>query len=162
MPVFLSIVKNDHFGIVLQRSTNGGKRWSDPVEIEQGVAYEALTAVQGVPPVDAQAMPGSGNELAVAWVSSPGVDNWPLNVWVATSDDGGESFSEPKSIAETWQAISTASHDGTYFIFYRQGGAQNQELVVAISHDGGVSWESSSVSGDLPLSFSLDKAPVST
>lgn len=146
-------------GVKLQRSTDGGETWSDGVEIERGVDVSAHMAGQEIPPFGVQVMLGNGENLAVAWVWSPGVDNWPVGVWVATSGDGGETFSESRQIAESWGFISTAFHSGTYYVFYRRGTEQDQELVVAISHDGGETRESSLVSGDVPLHFDLDKAP---
>jgi len=150
---------HEYKGIVLQRSTDGGAMWSDPVEIEQGVELSANVAGQEVPPVGAQAMLGNDDNLAVAWVWSPGVDNWPAGVWVATSDDGGETFSALRQITETWGIISTAAYNGIYYVLYRRGAKQAQELAVAISQDGRATWESSLVSGDIPLYFDLDKAP---
>ncbi len=146
-------------GVKLQRSTDCGTTWSEPVAVEQGVELSANLARQAVPPFGAQVMLGEGSVLTVAWVWSPGVDNWPAGVWLATSNDGGESFSAPRQIAESWGIISTATHNGTYYVFYRRGTEQDQELAVGLSHDGGATWKSSLVSDDVPLYFNLDKAP---
>ncbi|MCK4471623.1 MAG: exo-alpha-sialidase, partial [Anaerolineae bacterium] len=146
-------------GIYLKRSTDGGTTWSEPVTVEQGVELSANLARQAVPPFGAQVMLGEGSVLAVAWIWSPGVDTWPAGVWLATSNDGGESFSAPRQIAESWGIISTATHNGTYYVFYRRGTEQDQELAVGLSHDEGATWTSSLVSGDVPLYFDLEPAP---
>lgn len=152
-------LSNPRLGIVLQRSTNGGTTWSAPLVIERGVDHAQWRAGQAIPPGFAQALFGEGGNVAIAWTWSPGFDNWPLGVWLATSNDGGQTFTPGKRIAETWGFISTASHQGIYYITYRRGTEQTQQLVMAISRDGGATWQSSVVSGDLILSFDLDKAP---
>ena len=149
----------DHLGILFQRSTNGGRSWSRTVEVERGVSLEAVIAEEAVFPIGAQVIPGDDDALAIAWLWSPGVNHWPAQLWVATSEDDGETFSEPESIADTWQFISTAARAGSYFIFYRRGDAEHQELVAGISHNGGESWETLLVSGKMSLPLSVDKAP---
>jgi hypothetical protein len=55
--------------------------------------------------------------------------------------------------------INTAFYNGNYYIIYRSGVEQNQQLVLAMSQDGGLSWSSVVVSGDIPLAFDVDKGP---
>lgn len=97
--------------------------------------------------------------MAVVWVWAPRFWQWPTGVWIATSDDGGLTFSAPRQIAETWGFVSAAAHNSTLYVFYRWGTEQEQELAVAVSRDGGNTWEAVSVSGDLPLHFEPTKAP---
>ncbi|HTX80116.1 MAG TPA: sialidase family protein, partial [Longilinea sp.] len=77
----------------------------------------------------------------------------------AVSTDGGKTFSAARQIAEVWGYVSTAFYQGDYYIFYKQGTEQKQELAVAISRDNGATWTTSLVSGNTSLSFDIEKAP---
>lgn len=149
----------EHMGVLLQKSTDGGVTWSDPLVVEKGVDLSAWQAQQEVPPFGAQVMLGNEKNLAVAWTWSPGVDNFPFGVWVSTSIDNGETFSTPKQIGESWSVISTAYYQDTYYIFFKKGNEASQELVLAISEDNGNSWRTSVVSDDPSLFGYFDKAP---
>jgi hypothetical protein len=145
--------------ILLTQSTDAGKNWTEPVRVSSAVPYTEIEARKALPPFGGQAMSGKEDHLAVAWIWGPGFDTFRTGVWVATSSDGGQTFSPAQQITEAWGVISTAFHDGDYYIFYRHGTEQSQELRVAISSDGGQSWNTSLVSGELPLHFDPDKAP---
>ncbi len=147
----------DHVGVILYRSPDGGTTWSKPVAAEMGVPLSDLHARVAVPPFGAQALAGTGDDLAVVWLSSEGVDQWPGDVWIAVSHDRGETF-ESTRMAESWGAISSASHDGRYYVLHRLGSEQDQRLVISTSRDL-VTWETHDVSGDIALRFDLDKAP---
>ena len=149
---------NDYY-VQLVQSTDQGKTWTKPVIASPGIPLSALESGQAIPHFGAQVMIGEGSNLAIAWAWAPGFDTFPSGVWVATSNDKGQTFSEARQIAETWGIISTAFHEGDYYIFYRQGTEAVQELVLAISHDGGSTWTTTSVSGELPIYFDSDKAP---
>ena len=149
--------KND--AVLLSKSIDKGQTWDEPVIVDAGVSISALESGQANPQFGAQVMLGRGDNLAVAWAWAPGFDTLPKGVWVATSNDRGQTFSKARQIAETWGIISTAFHGSDYYIFYRKGTEQSQELVVAIFRDEGQTWTTSSVSGELPLYFDVDKAP---
>ena len=92
------------------------------------------------------------------WRSGP--RSWPLGVWIATSNDDGETFSESRRIAQTWGPISSAFYNGTYYVLYRTGTEERQQqLAIAVSEDNGVNWEAYVVSGELPLTPDFDKGP---
>ena len=146
-------------GVLLTQSTDRAKNWAAPVIVDRGVELSAVESGQVLAPFGAQVMLGADNNLAIAWIWAPGFDTFRTGVWVATSSDKGQTFSAAKQIAETWGGISTAYQSGDYYIFYRRGTEGSQELVVAISRDGGSTWTTSSVSRDLPLYFDIDKAP---
>jgi hypothetical protein len=152
--------KPENQGIVLAHSGDGGKSWTEPVTIhDPGVNLAAIAAGQALSPSGAQVMMGDGSNVSIAWMWSPGIDHWPTGLWVATSSDKGQTFSTPRQIAEAWGYISTASHNGVYYILYRRGTEQAQELVVTISQDQGATWTTSLVSGEIDLYFDFDKAP---
>src|SRR5205807_1815621 len=123
-----------------------GKTWSEPVQVERGVEWSAIERKESLPPGMVQAMVGNSGAVALAWEWSPGYDRLPHGVWIATSADGGTTFSAPRQIAETWGLISSTSHDGAYYVLYRRGTQMSQQLVAAISRDGGATWASSVVS----------------
>ena len=145
--------------ILLAKSTDGGQNWTKPVIVSQTIPMSDISAGQVVPPFGAQVMPGEETSLAVAWIWSPIPDESPTGLWVSTSQDSGQTFSAPNQIAKAWNIISTTFHEGDYYIFYKEGTEQQQKLMLAVSRDGGVTWSTSTVSGDIPLYFDLDKAP---
>lgn len=144
----------------LNRSSDGGGQWSATARVvDQSIAIADLTAFQATPPADIQALFGSGNQVALVWVWSPEPWNWPRGIWISTSDDGGQSFAPSTQIGESWGLINTAFHKGNYYIIYRPGTEPRQVLALAVSQDGGLTWSSTVVSGDIPLAFDVDKAP---
>jgi hypothetical protein len=149
-------------GVLLQRSADGGRTWSPPAVVEHGpVTFEDGENVATIP-VGAQVMLGTGEELAVAWVGAPGLQSLETGrafVWIATSSDGGQTFSEPRRIGDAYGFQTTAFHEGTYYVLYQRGEEQDQELVAARSEDGGRTWSTAVVSGAVPLSFALTPAP---
>jgi len=144
---------------LLAQSTDQGHSWTKPVIASPGVLNSAIESGQANTHFGAQVMLGKGDNLAMVWVWAPDFDTLPSGVWVATSSDKGQTFSAARQIAETWGVISTAFHEGDYYIFYREGTEQAQQLVAAISRDSGSTWTTTSVSGELPLYFDIDKAP---
>jgi hypothetical protein len=151
--------QNKEDRVLLAQSNDQGLTWSTPVMASAGVLNSDIESGQASTHFGAQVLLGKGNNLAIVWAWSPGFDTLPSGVWIATSNDKGQTFSEARQIAETWGIISTAFYEGDSYIFYRQGTEQSQQLAAAISHDGGTTWTTSSVSGELPLYFDIDKAP---
>jgi hypothetical protein len=143
----------------LIRSSNAGEDWSRTIGVNQSVAMADIARGRANWPEDIQVLLAEGDQLALAWTWDPEPWHWPRGVWLATSADGGESFSQPTQIAETWGPISTATRNGNYYILYRSGTERTQGLAIAISTDGGQSWTASLVSGDVPLTFEVDKGP---
>ncbi len=93
------------------------------------------------------------------WTWGAGFWDWPSEVWISVSDDGGKTFSPSRKIAETWGMASAASHEGVYYVLYRSGTEYDQEWVMALSRDGGVTWKNTSVSGPLAVASDWTKAP---
>jgi hypothetical protein len=159
--LFLSYAgrNRNNVGPSLKRSVDGGATWSSTIEVDEGINADDVVNGRAMPQQDVQVMFGQGDDLAVVWTWSPDTDNLPLGVWLATSADDGATFSQARQIAQTWGPIKALAHDGAYYIFYRPGSEESQELAVAISSDGGNTWEAVSVSHDVPLYFDIDKGP---
>jgi hypothetical protein len=149
----------ENLGINLKRSQAGGDGWSYAVVVEDGVPVSEFQSGQATPPLGPQLLLGEGERVAVVWAWVPGFWQWPTGVWIATSDDGGQTFSSPRQIAETWGFVSAAAHNNTLYVFYRWGIEQEQQLAAAVSRDGGATWQTAAVSGDLPMRFDPMKAP---
>jgi hypothetical protein len=149
----------ENLGINLKRSPAGGDEWTYAVAVEDGVPWSEFESGQATPPLGPQLLLGEGERVAVLWAWAPGFWQWPTGVWMATSDDKGQTFSSPRRIAETWGFVSAAAHNNTLYVFYRWGTEQEQQLAAAVSRDGGVTWETAAVSGDLPMNFDPMKAP---
>ena len=141
------------------RSDDGGQNWSFTVKVDQGVEVADIQQDRANGPDDIQVLPGQGDELALVWVWETDPASWPQDIWLATSTVGGETLSPPTRIGETWGPISTAVRDGIYYILYRTGTEDEQQLVLAVTDDNGRTWRSTLINGDIPLTFSTDKAP---
>jgi hypothetical protein len=143
----------------LNRSADAGATWSFTARVDQSLAIADINTFRATPPADIQVLLGQADRLALVWAWSPDAWSWPRPIWLAASADKGDSFSLPRQIAKTWGGISTASHAGNYYIVYRPGTEQSQTLALALSSNGGQSWTSTQLSGDVPLTFDVDKAP---
>jgi hypothetical protein len=148
-----------NLGILLKRSAAGGDDWTYAVPVDEGVPLSDLEKGRATPLLGPQLMLGEKQDLVVAWAWGPGYWRWPIRVWVATSHDAGMTFSAARGIADTWSLVSATAHNGKYYIFYRWGTEQDQQLVLTSSNDGGNTWTTSSVSGDLPVATDWSKAP---
>lgn len=143
----------------LNRSTDAGESWSFTARADQSVTQSDVDNGRSMPPEDVQTLPGDDNRVALVWTWSEESWSWPRDIWLATSTDGGETFSTPRRIAETWGPINTASQGSNTYIVYRPGTEQSQGIGLAFSGDYGRTWRSSLISGNLPLTFDVDKAP---
>lgn len=146
-----------NISVRLNVSDNGGATWSSSIEVDPGVPQADIQSGQAMAADDVQVLIGNGENLSVVWRWRPGFQRWPQGVWLANSTDGGQTFTPPRRIAQTWGPINSAFHDGRYYVLYRHGSDEAQELVLAISDDAGISWRASVVSGDLRLSPDFDK-----
>ena len=165
--LFLSFAgrNRNNVGASFNRSADGGVSWSFTARPGEGIHAGDVTSGRALAPLATQIMFGQGSNVAAAWMWSPGVLNWPSAVWVAASGDGGESFAEPQQIGETWGIPNATSHQGDYYVLYRHSrlalsqaqAGQEQQLALAVSTDGGRTWTTSAVSGEVPLTFDFDK-----
>src|SRR5262249_52767729 len=105
--------------------------------------------------------------IYVAWIDERNKkkSDRGAEIWLATSDDRGKSFSrDRKVLADVCECCRTniqASADSTLFIAYRSvpsTGPMYRDIVLARSSDGGGSFSVSTVSSD---GWEIDACPVS-
>jgi len=150
--------------IELVRSEDGGQTWSSPVQVSprvriRGKGEVPLRVVQGSQPLVAP-----DGTLYVAWFDSTddGVWEGKAEIWVASSQDGGRTFSSPRlatTLLETGFSPRVASFrlwgtgfpqmaagpEGEIYIAYTSRPPDNPEdegdVFVVRSFDGGKTWE---------------------
>lgn len=77
--------------LVAWRSIDGGKTWQESIP---DIAREADATREGLHDLAGNA----DGKLAVVWLDLRNVEAAGTELWLATSDDGGETWSEPRSI----------------------------------------------------------------
>ena len=113
-----SFSNNDHDGIVVARSTDGGLTWS------------ALVQANGVP-----AAPAFTPQIAVAADGTVGVfyydlrDGGRATAWLATSHDGGATWSDEQLSSAFDQTIANVGADGAFLGDYEGLAARGTDLV---------------------------------
>jgi hypothetical protein len=156
--VFSGRIRND-VAVSLKLSSDHGASWSSTIQVDNGVSINDLIGGQASIQQSVGLLSGEENNLAIVWRWRTGFYDWPLGVWIATSEDGGEIFNEPQQIADTWGPMNSAFQNDRYYILYRIGTGTEQQLALAVSEDNGRSWDVSVVSGAVPLTYDLDRAP---
>jgi hypothetical protein len=144
----------------LNRSSDAGANWSFTARVDQSVAIADIENGRVAPPGDIHVMLGEDNQVALVWVWRGDTGGWPRDLWLAVSSDGGENFSSPRRIGETWGPIQAASDGDNYYIVHQSGSPQTQALALAISQNNGRTWTSTMVSGRLPIATHSDKGPA--
>ncbi|HXW01310.1 MAG TPA: sialidase family protein, partial [Anaerolineae bacterium] len=144
----------------LNRSSDGGANWSFTARVDQSISIADIQSGHIAPPGDIQVLLGEDNQVALVWIWRGDTEGWPRDLWLALSSDGGENFSAPRRIGETWGPIHAASYGNNYYIIYQSGSQQAQELALAISQNNGRTWSSTVVSGDIPIATGSDKGPA--
>jgi len=103
--------------IFVARSTDGGTSWSTPVKVND----DATSKHQFWPAIDV-----SGSFLSVAWYDfrdsptpgSPSATNTVLNVYYASSNDGGASFSENVKVSDVGHEANCRMFGGGTVAFH--------------------------------------------
>lgn len=152
--------------ILFSRSTDGGKTWSPAVEIDRhrGLPRDDNGAIEGF----AGAV-GRDGTLYVVWA-----DNG--SIVLATSRDGGRTFSEPRNVLQTgplWFGLQALSRgNGFPQISIGPDGKQKRErlyvtwsdfrngdldVFCSTSADGGRTWSQAVRVNDEPLHSGLDQ-----
>jgi len=144
----------------LNRSSDGGANWSFTARVDQSISIADIQSGRIAPPGDIQVLLGEDNQVALVWIWRGDTGGWPRDLWLAVSSDGGENFSAPRRIGETWGPIHAASYGANYYIIYQSGSQQAQELALASSQNNGRTWSSTVVSGDIPIATGSDKGPA--
>lgn len=136
--VIYAIPINEHRGIYLVRSLDGGITWSEPIPVFDGVAagWEIVDNPQVVIVGD--------NQLHAAWLRYPLPYNAvPSAYYSARSLDGGRSWSEPELVVEgeiVWSELITGA-EGSVHRVWQERSADRMTIWHELSLDGGVSWE---------------------
>jgi hypothetical protein len=146
--------------IRFSRSTDGGRTFAKAIDLNSGAslapvgrAFESIT-------VD-----GKGR-IYVAWLDERNktANSRGAEIWMATSDDGGKTFSpDHKIVSDVCECCRTAlvtDKNGTVFISYRMvpaNGPMLRDIVVARSVDGGKTFSPTIVSKD---GWDLNACPI--
>ena len=152
--VVYAVPVNEERGIYYTRSLDGGTTWSPALRVFDAVAAEWVM-------VDYPRLTEDGQGgLHVVWVrfALPGSDR-PKGIHYSRSNDGGETWSKPETVAEgahAWPQVA-ASGGGQLHILWNEVTGQ-QPWWHSWSADGGLVWTRSErvpVSGDLSAPTSL-------
>lgn len=146
--------------LFFDKSTDGGKTWmeEDLVIAEQpggwDIDVEGIQRANGMPVTvcDLSEGPYRGH-IYVNWVDDR-LGNY--DVWFSKSDDGGATWSEPHKINDdegeadqffTWMTVDQSS-GYLYTVFYdrREREGFYTDVYMAVSRDGGTSWENIKIS----------------
>lgn len=163
---YLGPTGGDHTGLLLSRSTDHGVTWSAPATVYRGPVIMAGGEQVALPPFAPQALVANSKDVAITWVDPtlPGINTAALGsehhlLQVATSTDGGQTFSQPRTVADVWSLGTAIAHAGTYVVVFRRGQEQDQQVVMARSRDRGRTWQTSVVSGGQRLYNDRSPAP---
>lgn len=136
--VLTNRVDRPGFSALLHSSLDSGATWAStvlplPGGLDRPFAPDVAFAPDGT--------------LFVSYVNLEGLGNVPANLWVATSKDGGRTFSDPVRVAGrlTFQARLAVDHDNTAHLTWLQANEVGQfrlvggpnPIVASRSRDGG-------------------------
>lgn len=149
-------------GLVFNKSTDQGKTWLKNEkkigDMPGGWAFDipGLQRCNGMPIIkcDLSNGPNRGT-LYVNWSDQRNGEN-DTDIWLATSRDGGETWSEPKRVNDdgkgshqffTWMDIDQ-TNGNLYFVFYdrRNHTDKNTDVYLATSEDGGETFKNIKIS----------------
>jgi hypothetical protein len=122
----------------LATSRDLGETWSAPVSVNEGPVFGSHNFHA--------LLPGRDSTVHVAWLSSTDGAN---GVWIRSSDDGGRNWqpAHPIHLGPTCPCCRTGlalAPDGTVYASWRRiFEGDVRDVVVAASHDGGVTWDES-------------------
>lgn len=136
--VVVNRIDRPHYSASLEYSANGGDSWH-PTELPlpQGVDRPYAPSVAFAP----------DGSLYVAYVNLSGPSNFPANLWVARSHDGGKSLAPPAQVAgsDAFQPGIAVDRGGTIHVTWVQAsgtgtyrfGPPPNPVVASRSVDGG-------------------------
>jgi beta-lactamase regulating signal transducer with metallopeptidase domain len=157
----------------LRSSTDGGKTWSDPVNVLEKPTWET----NGGRALTTSLFLGEGDELAVVWIQedyvfiekqgqydyTEPIESAPYSIWLAPSEDGGKTFLSPRRIGESWGFISTAYANDVYYIVTKYASYETGEVSLRLLHskNNGFSWGTANINRNIKLysSFPYEVAP---
>ena len=130
---------NDRRFVYHVQSSDDGKTWSDPVQIDDQLYYGGMPSIA----VDAK------DRLHVAW-HAQAVKNAKFVIYYSRSDDGGQTWSAPKPISNTIKnfdqlyasvAIDTAGNPHVVWNTALYSDNFRGDVRYTYSKDGGNTWE---------------------
>lgn len=151
-------------GIVFNRSLDKGKTWlKDEVKIADHpegwtIKVPGIYRCNGLPILKCDISDGPNRgKLYLNWADqSNGTDD--TDVWIATSDDGGITWTEPIRVNQdktkthqffTWMDIDQCNGD-VYFVYYDRSNYETSsiktDVVVSLTSDGGKTFKAKVVS----------------
>jgi len=123
--------------IVIARSSDGGRTWSDPVRVHaDGWVFD------GCPHAGPALQVDSAGTVHVAWWTG---DDARIGTWYARSADGAKTFTDPVRLSA--EGYSTPAHpqlaltDGQAIVAaWDDGAGGTPRVLVRVSRDGGARW----------------------
>ncbi|MEM7034727.1 MAG: hypothetical protein AAF629_34625 [Chloroflexota bacterium] len=143
----------------LTRSGNAGEDWSPKARADQAISLNDIEFRGAAWPDDIQVLLGQRGHLALVWTWAPEAKSWPRSIWMAVSEDDGDTFLNTVRIGETWGPIKAVAQAGQYYLLYRTGTELAQSIALARSDDQGKTWQASIISDSLFLGFDVSKTP---
>ncbi len=154
-------VDRPNYSAGLAHSHDGGKTWErTDLPIPNGIDACSATIANKPCPFGPDVVFDDDGRLYVIYVNLIGNGNAPEFLWMATSDDGGRTLSDPVRIAggrngEIFQARLAVAPDKTLHITWLQGGETGNlsllgvnPIVTVRSEDGGQTWTQPQVISD--------------
>ena len=131
-------------------SNDNGVHWADPVVAAQGHGFK----FNDKPAVWADKNPASPffGRVYISWTQFRGsvFTFFAEPVMVTFSDDGGKTWSPPQKLSAAhnngrvggrqFTAVRAGASDGTAYVAWEDSDLKGSKQVVAVSHDGGVTW----------------------
>jgi len=133
------------------RSLNGGKTFEQAIDLNSDASQQPISRAFQSIAVDAK------GRIFVAWIDERNKTSKDrgAEIWMATSEDGGKSFSgNRKILSDVCECCRTAlgfDSSGRIYLSYRRvppAGPMFRDIAVARSDDGGKAFNSTTVSRD--------------
>jgi hypothetical protein len=135
--VTYAVPLNEQRGIYLIQSTDGGRTWTDPIQVLDGAAsgWEIIDQ-----PSLGSTSDGNLHILFLRYPPPNGIA--PKTLYYSYSEDNGKNWSTPEEVigAEvTWSAVGGISEETAYRIWQEES-KDVVDILLETSTDGGSSW----------------------
>ena len=162
---YSSSLSTDSSRILLSRSNDGGMSWTAPVRLSRQGGNCGFNAIKGSVPAI-----GPNGELYITWCGKT-ISASSSSVWFQKSLDGGATWMMQDKIVDTqgptWYYsvpgfvygtgfpgiatdVSGGQHNGNIYVTWcdQRNGANNTDIFLARSTDGGTTWNTVMVNND--------------